>query len=331
MRFTSVISATIACTFIAGASYGEEILPKLLIPGLGNGLTKVDLETTYEPGADLSDQPGEYESISLKGSVSAEFYRSTDYTIFGSLEVGHHDIDSDIILNDYGRLPEDIAKIQLTVGSEWQINDETVLVMKAGIDSTSNKPFNSFDEKELIAESYIRFNVGRSDGIIMGLRFGNRDFTLSEAPLPIIAYHYVPNRELSILAGLPILAVNWRPIDNPWSVDARIVAASYSLGVHYQATPNDRISFEARNTAWQALLSERKDRKQTLSYGDHQIGFTYNRQMGKAQLSIGSGASLGREISFEKSRSIFEDDDPNRQSIDIDPTPYIRVALNVSF
>jgi len=102
------------------------------------------------------------------------------------------------------------------------------------VGSPSDEPFASGDEIVVSATGFLRVPDGEHNAWLLTLNYANnRDF-LANVPLPGAAYYYRVNDQLNVLAGIPMMIVNWQPTEKVKVEASYFIPRTIHAQVDYQ-------------------------------------------------------------------------------------------------
>ncbi len=135
-----------------------------------------------------------------------------EFSVVPSVEVWH--VDTDAWLPDTNEpFPNHLWDVGATLSYRRKLREDHTIGAALEVTSPSDEPFASGEEIKVEALGYYRWDVSESGGWLFLLHYSNGREFLRHVPLPGVAYHYRPDRTLSVFAGVPFSAVRWQATD----------------------------------------------------------------------------------------------------------------------
>ena len=223
MRNTSLCSCTIVGLAIASGgsvTRAQDFIDQITDRNYGSMKLKVDYEQDNYFSDAVSGQDGKFRMTRRDFRLSAPIYRDDhrSWTLFGG--VGMTELDTGVRFPDtFDRLPDTLWNIRVGASYHQKLENDWTLGLMASAGSPSDRPFASGDAVAVNANGYLRIPDGERNAWLVLVNFANnRDF-LPNVPLPGVAYHYAPSRDFSLVAGVPLVALRWKPADK-WTLEA---------------------------------------------------------------------------------------------------------------
>jgi hypothetical protein len=234
-------------------------------------------------------------------------------------------VDSGAILPDTGQaFPDGLWDVGFGTTVRWKLENGWIVGGHLGVESASDRPFNSIDETSINTVASLRVPWQESLAWIFGIYYSN----LGEFPypLPSVALAYEPGRHLQVLAGLP-LAIRWAP------TGALEFFASYYLVRNIRARASYRLMGPVWLYAgfdWDNQRYFRHDRSDT----DARLTYYEKRVSAGIRWDVTRIVSLDASGGYAFDRFWFEGEtysDRNFNRLDLADGPFAMLRLSVRF
>lgn len=317
----------LAAGALALAAYGSPLaaaqvsaIRLALRPGLAPAGVTASARFEHQPGRavgaggtfGLADS--ELSLTAVTGSVAATAWRGERMHLVASLEAGQRWLGGTTTRpRQGGPLPAQVSDLGIGLAFEAEVRDNLEFVAQLGLRSASDQPFASWEEVDGRAEAYLRWQHNDDHGILFGLNWGFRSRVLGGAPLPVVGWHYTPDRDLDLFVGLPGLSLRWVPFDRVM-VFAAAFPGRYDASVSWRPIGRDgpfwlqgtAVGAFVRNQGWAARLRDRGSEAETLALREWQAGVRlfqgFDRQ----------GGGFGLVAGWAFQRSLAEGEGANR-------------------
>lgn len=136
----------------------------------------------------------------------------TEWSLHGRVSV--LDLDGRVWLpGTWDRLPSELWRVHVGAGYRHHWDSGMELGVSLTLGSSSDEPFASGDELEVIGNAFLRVPAGERDAWMFYLNYAsNREFA-PHVPLPGVGYAWNPDDALRALVGLPLNTVYWEPLE----------------------------------------------------------------------------------------------------------------------
>jgi hypothetical protein len=293
----------------AGASAQEA--RSWLNPRLGDAKNEVTYTYRGWLDRDAEDQPEEFGAMRHRMDVSVPVYqdRTQEWLMMGSY--GAWDIDTAAVLPTTGdEFPSCLHDVRIGTSYRRKMDNGWLWGASVTVGSASDKPFHSGDEVVASVRGFVRIPHGEKNAFLGFLAWSNtRDFA-PYIPLPGAAYQWVPNDDLTIVAGVPFSSVRWTPIEK-LTVSARyMVLRDVHVRVGYDLTETLEVYglFAWDNEHY--LRYDRPDDDWKLTYYEKRVGGGVKiKLMENVTLDLSGGWAFDRHWYEEEE---YEDRDVNR-------------------
>lgn len=212
----------IALTLLLALGWGAartaraDTFMQLFSSRVGRLKTEASVQGFWQPSVGVTTQDADFSLMRTKFDFMTPLAQSERYEAAMFLNAAHTRVDSQAVLPDTNRaFPSDLWKLGAGGFYRRKINQTWIISAMAKIGSSSDKPFNSWEETNLSAFGIARMAMGRDQAWLFMLAYSKNSDFLAGAPIPGVAWSYQPNRELMVLLGAPMCAVVMRP--NPQS------------------------------------------------------------------------------------------------------------------
>jgi hypothetical protein len=328
----------------AAAAAGQ--IPGLGDPGEGRYDWSVSLDMLGYGTADVQDQLTDLEmsvgSVSLRGPI---YRRPMSRWVWGLRGHRRHN-ETDALLPDSGEeLPEDLYDVSGNFGYLRFWRGGRMFGAFARVGSSSNEPFDTFDETALGLFGFYRLPTHKKDAWLFLVFFSNNRPLLNYVPIPGVAYQW-RRKHVDFTLGIPFANLTWRPTKR-WQVRAMVNPSPGGLlHVGYRPVlgtppadkpspgapkPNEGLRLlvyaEARTERDGYFRANRDERFDTLFYLENRVEVGLRAGFGpNVSLDLAAGRALDR-FYFEG-----EDyDERNDNRIDIEDAGYLSLSLKAQF
>ena len=169
----------------------------------------LERESILYDDADVTDQDIEFEAMRHDLHLRWRLGAVPDSEWILSLDGDSWSIDSDARFDESGRkVPQELQRVAAGATYRRFLDNDWLLGQNLELGSASNKPFDSAEELYIGGTTFLRLPSGPHNAWLMLLNFDTRR---SLPVLPGLAYQAVLGEDLQVVAGVPVLAVDWRP------------------------------------------------------------------------------------------------------------------------
>jgi hypothetical protein len=188
------------------------------------------------------------------------------------------------VLPDTGeRFPSELWDLSFGAVHRRRLANGWIAGGQLSLTSPSDRPFSGWDETAILLNGFLRIPSGERNAWVFLLNYSsNREF-LPHVPIPGAAYLYTPSRDFSVLAGVPLLSVNWRPVSRLTLRGFYFPIHTVFLGAEYSLDPGWKLFASWRWENDRYYRAGREDEDQRL--------FWYEQRL-EAGISITAGAGI---------------------------------------
>lgn len=317
-----VLGALLLASFEARAQegFGEFLSPRF-------GEREVEASYLVEPYLEVGvdDQGRELQMTRHGLDLSVPLHQDGTNEWILSGRGGLLDLDTDALLPDQAvRLPGELYDLRAGLAYRHRFENEWIAGGSLSLGSTSDEPFDSFEEMVVAASAFLRIPHGRN-GFLFLLHFSNNRSFLPFVPLPGLGYQFGLGPNLRGVVGFPFNFVRWQP------VDPLVLQASYVFPRRIQARiglrPFDALEIHA-DYDWSSQRWLRADRPD-----DDRLTYREMRVHGGLEWSFENlRIDLVGGYAFE--RMLFEGEDFGDRGddrIDLGGGPFLRFEIEIKF
>jgi hypothetical protein len=238
------------------------------------------------------------------------------------------DVDTGAVLPDTGEtFPDHLWDVRAGANYRRLLGDGQLLGLRASVGSPSDKPFASDEEVSVDATGFYRLPAGEHAAWVFLLSYSNTREFCRHVPLPGVGWHWRPNPQLNLLAGVPFAAARW----SPQAVPELNLSGSYILPrtVHarigYELTEATEVytAFDWSHERW--LRHDRPDDDDRLTF--------YSKQVrGGVVWRVGGNVTLEGFGGYAFDRFFFEGedyDDRDQNRLDVSDGAFAGVKVRV--
>ena len=203
----------IGCLAGAPAARAQE-LGNWMIPEVGNLKYNLSYDFAYSPDRSVEGQETDMGYASHTGRFLAPLWQNPRDELALHGRASYMSVDTAAILPTSGReFPGDLWDLRLGATYRHKMDRGWVWGGELTVGSPSDKPFNKMDDTSISATATLLTPWGQNKAHrwLFLLNYSNtRDF-LANVPIPGAAYAYMPDKNLSILLGLPLASIRYKP------------------------------------------------------------------------------------------------------------------------
>ncbi|BEQ13742.1 hypothetical protein FAK_08080 [Desulfoferula mesophila] len=238
-----------------------------MVPRIGNLKYNLNYEGSYSPSQAVQGQNSDLGYLSNTGRFLVPLYQNPRDELALHGRASHMYIDSSAVLPDSGQaFPQDLYDLRLGATYRHKMERGWVFGGELTVGSPSDKPFNQLDDTSISATATLLTPQGKAHRWLFLINYSNtRDF-LPGIPIPGVAYAYMPDQNLSILVGLPLASVRYKPAPK-WTLSGLYIYPNTVISsVAYRPKPwvEGFAGFDWTYQRW--FLSERTDDKNRLFF-----------------------------------------------------------------
>jgi hypothetical protein len=195
------------------AAHGEDpseafswLMPTITPFTLG-GSAGVDRETP-EP---LTGQPGTFARTTVRATLKVQPWYGDHDEVQANVSYGRADLQSDAVFPKTGPLPDLLFDERVGATYRHVSDDHSLWGASASVGSSSDHPFSDSSSLVVAASIFDRIPVREHDAVILSLAYSNDRAVFNNIPFPVVLYQWTASPTTTVIAGLPLLAVIWRP------------------------------------------------------------------------------------------------------------------------
>lgn len=300
----------------------------LLRPTLGGLQPSLSAESALSPDRGVAGQAADFGLVRhrLRGIAPLTQSPQHEWALFGRLE--ELDIDTRALLPTTGEaFPDALWDLGLGTAARRRLDNGWILGGALQVGSPSDRPFASLDEVTLSADAFLRVPWSTAWAGIALLNYSTGREFAPELPLPGFALAYEPDRQLSVLAGIPFSSIRWAP------TGGLELTAAYLLLRTVRAQVSLRLLEPLRVFAgfdWESQRFFRHDRQRDedrLTAYEKRIGGGLRWDPTPRLFAEASGGYAFDRFWFEGEK--YRDRDVNR--LELGDGPYLQLRLGVRF
>jgi len=253
MRALALLAILLATS--AAADDGELVTAILPFPA---PRLSARLDSDYRSTVAATDGRGRVSSATLGARATVRAWRDDDDEVTASLAGERTNLDGDLILEDGTPMPGRLDRIGASTRWRRFLGDGALVGLTTSVGSASDRPVSGDHTVAVSATAFARWPVRERDAWVFFLAYGDDRGDLDHIPLPGILYQWVKDETLTVIAGVPLVGVRWRP-DPHWSFNAgATIFATANAEIGWLPLPTPALRLRAA-VAWrhdQWTLSE---------------------------------------------------------------------------
>lgn len=184
----------------AQEAWRHVLAPRLMPLTLGGSA-----ELGLRPARQVLHQDSEMSFTALEADLLVPLIQRPGWQAGLTLSASHTWVDTQARLPDSGmRFPSELWDLRLGGLYRRQLDNGWIFSALAMAGSSSDKPFNSYDEISLTALASLRVPVDRARAWHFMLAYSNTSDFLAGLPIPGLAWSYQPSRRTSLILGAPM-------------------------------------------------------------------------------------------------------------------------------
>ncbi|MBU4606860.1 MAG: hypothetical protein KKH66_18275 [Proteobacteria bacterium] len=264
----TLVVALVCCLGWAGPSQAID-LGGWMVPQVGQLKYNLSYDFSYSPDRQVEGQDTDIGYTSQTGRFLAPLWQNSRDELALHGQASYMSIDSSAILPGSGRaFPEDLYDLRLGATYRHKMDRGWVFGSELTVGSPSDKPFNKLDDTSISATATLLTPMGQSKQHrwLFLVNYSNtRDF-LANIPIPGVAYAYMPDKNLSLLLGLPLASIRYKPAPK-WTLSGLyIYPRTIISSVAYRPVKwvEGSVGFDWTYQRW--FLSDRTDDKDRLFF-----------------------------------------------------------------
>lgn len=320
-------AALLAAVLGAGPDPAGAQLQAFFSPELGRLMGRAEYRITHYPDQPVAGQGTGLGMTEHRGSFFTPLVQGpTDELALGG-RVRLQEFATGAVLPDSGlAFPGELWEIRVEPAYRHRFASGWIAGAVAALGSASDRPFASADELVIRATGFLRVPHGERHAWVVMLNYSNAAELLEGLPVPGLAYLYQPSERLRAVIGLPVAAIEVRPLE-PLSLEA-----SYQALRTVRARATYRIFRPLRVWAgfdWDNefhLLADRRDADDRLYYYEKRLGGGARFDLRQVGVEVAGGWAFDRFYFQGDGYSDRHDD-----RLDVDDGPFLAARLNLRF
>ncbi len=308
---------------------GQEGFFSWLAPFTGNRQAILTARGYYYPRQEVQVQETGFEEYRGETSIILPLPTGPGQEWAATVRTSLRSLKTGALLPDTGeRLPSELWDLSFGAVHRRRLANGSILGGQLSLNSPSDRPFFSWRETMINLNGFLQIPAGGRDAWVFFLNYSsNREF-LPHVPIPGAGYLHAPSRDFSLLAGLPLLFVNWAPA-------ARVKFRGFYFPIHTIFLGGEY----GLGSGWKLFASWRWDNDRYYRCGrpdkDHRLFWYEQRLEGGLALKTGSGVELSLAGGYAYDRFFFEGksyaDDRTKNRIDLTPGFFLSAHATARF
>jgi len=320
-------TTTAATPTEAGPTTDTDLAEKL---GLAERLLGIDfrprLGGTYYFEEDTDQAGSDLEWYEARVDFAFPIRRGRTTDVAGYVNLGYTDFNNHgliIPMTGGAKFPGELYDIELGVFFTKKLDGGRTLGGRVAVGSPSDDPFNSWDEISLKADLFYQMPWRTNMSWIFFLSYANtREY---DFPLPGAALLWKPSDQLTVIAGIPVVAATWKPSPR-WEFNGvYIMPRTVNLEAAYNLTDSTKIYGAFDWDSRDYFREGRADDDDRLQYYEKRLSLGVRcKPMGNVFIDLGGGYAFDRFW--------FEDDDYDDRGdtrIDIDDGLFVMLQVGI--
>ncbi len=210
-----ILIAAIALSSCASVALGQDNLLRWFDP---DSFDQLPMSVGYDVEHHLSrsvrgqraDLKWTAQSINVLGTVWSD--DANELSMTARLDVWH--FDTGARFPDTGeRFPSHFWDVRVGANYRRLLDEGRMLGARVEVGSPSDSPFASYRELSVDASGFYRLPAGDDAAWLFMLNYSNMREFLRNVPLPGAAWHWRPDKNFELLAGVPRASLRWRPAE----------------------------------------------------------------------------------------------------------------------
>ncbi len=312
-----------------GPAPAQEGFFRWLQPFTGNRQVTVAAEGDYYPRRDVREQETGFEEYRGETAIVLPLSAGPDREWAATVRASLRSIRTGAVLPDTGeRLPSELWDLNFGTVHRRRLGNGWILGGQLSLASPSDRPFAGWDETAINLNGFLRIPAVGRDAWVFFLNYSsNREF-LPHVPIPGAGYLHAPSRDFSLLAGIPLLFVNWSPAAGVKLRGFYFPIHTVFLGAEYSLGSGCKIFADWRWENDRYYRYGREDR-------DHRLFWYEQRLEAGLALEAGPGMELTLAGGYAYDRFFFEgksyEDDRTENRINLAPGIFLSARAAARF
>ena len=207
-----LVPGSLLAAAAAGNAAGQDGFSRWFQPLRGGRTISVAAAGEYYPREEVREQENGFEDARGEVSISLPLDSGPDREWAATIRAGLRSIRTGAALPQTGEsFPGELWDLNFGAVHRRRLENGWIAGGQLSLASPSDRPFAGWDETAVLFNGFLRVPSGERNAWIFFLNYSsNREF-LPHVPIPGAAFLYAPSRDFSLLAGAPLLSVNWKP------------------------------------------------------------------------------------------------------------------------
>ncbi len=309
----------------AGDAAGQDGFFRWFQPLRSDEQVSIAAEAEYYPRENIRKQGTGFKDVRGELSMVLPLDSNADREWAATLRTGVRSLGTGAVIPGTGEsFPAELWDLNFGLVHRRRLSNGGTVGGQLSLTSPSDRPFASWEETAILLNGFFRLPAGERNSWVFFLNYSsNREF-LPHVPIPGAAFLYAPSRDFNLLAGAPLLSVNWKPADRLslrgfyFPIHTVFVGSEYSLGAGWKIFADWRWE----NDRYYRANREDKDHRLFWYEQRLEIGFSVEPAPG-FELALAGGYASDRF--FFEGESYSKDRTENR--IDIADGPFLTAHL----
>lgn len=294
------------------------------------GDAKIRLESgvDYSPRLAVKNQEGGFGWTTYEADIFLPFLQDGDeeWSLTGGVSL--RDIKARVLLPDSQvTFPGELWDLDLGLLHRRRLPNRWTLGLNLSLSSPSDEPFSGWDETSLMVNGFLKIPDGPRNAWVVFLNYSaNREF-LPHVPIPGAGCLFVPSRNFSALAGVPLVFLNYRPFSRLALRASYFPIHSVATGAELECLKRFTVFGEFRWVNERYFRSGREDSEDRLFWYEKKLEFGV-----RVRPAVGLEVEVAGAYAFD--RFFFEGDgyeDRFDNRIDIADGFSFNTSLRASF
>ncbi len=309
--------------------FGQEGIFNWFRPLAGKQDVSVSGRCEYSPRQEVKEQDTGLEDSRWETSIIIPVAQGEDWEWTAVSRIGLRDIRTRAVLPDTGdAVPSELWDLHFGAMYRRRLPGNRIIGGNLSLSSPSDRPFNGWYETAVMLNGFLNIPAAGRDSWVLFLNYStNREF-LPHVPIPGAGYLYAPSRDFNALVGIPLLFVNYTPVEGLRFRGFYFPIHSVFAGCEYRLSPLIGIFAAFRWENDRYYRAGREDRHDRLFWYEKRVeaGVTL-RAVGDLEVVLAGGVAFDR---FFFEGESYNDDRTNNR-VDVGAGPFIAVRAAARF
>jgi len=309
------------------SGFGQDGFFRIFEPMTGNKKISLAGSGSFNQREQVKDQETGLEDSRWETSIFIPVDQTRDREWAAVSRIGLRDINTRAKLPDTGEaVPSELWDLNFGVTHRQRLSGDWIIGGNLSISSPSDCPFYGWNEMAVMFNGHLSIPAAGRDSWVFFLNYStNREF-LPHVPIPGVAYFYAPSRDFNALVGIPLVFLNYSPLDG---LDFRafyfpIHSIYAGCDYHLNQTFGIFASFRWENEQYYRAAREDKDDRLFWYEKRVEVGIKL-RATYDLEVTVSGGYSFDRF--FFEGESYDDDRTDNR--VDVGDGPFIAARAGI--